>query len=481
MADLVGKQLGNYRLVRMLGHGGFGDVYLSRHIYLDKHAAIKVIHPYLTEWQEEAFRVEAQRLVDLEHPNIVRILDFGIEVDLSYLVMEYAPNGSLRERHPPGSQLPLDTIVFYVKHLADALQYVHKRKLIHRDIKPANVLLGSNYNLLLSDVGLAIVAHSERSFSPQQAGGTPSYMAPEQAEGKAVPASDQYSLGIMVYEWLCGKVPFSGGNYIEFYHKHKKEAPPSFKQKGVGVLPSVEAVVMIALAKEPKERFPTVQEFAIALEQASQEAPAPSTDENSISGSQISTQHSPPPAIPPLPPAPPQPIRRMNRLTIGLIALVVIVIGTSVLYAIPALMGASQPSTTNQAVGYFQFLSSPQAHPGTLNEVQIKFLHPLHPADSNTIYYAWLVAGPNILDSWQLTLQKDRMSSTPHLLQRVTNLRDVDFFLISLEVPGSVGSFPKPGLDYRPYYANISLTNTLFPLMTCPGSNINNPCTSRVT
>ncbi len=83
MADLVGKQLGNYRLVRMLGHGGFGDVYLSRHIYLDKHAAIKVIHPYLTEWQEEAFRVEAQRLVDLEHPNIVRILDFGIEVDLS--------------------------------------------------------------------------------------------------------------------------------------------------------------------------------------------------------------------------------------------------------------------------------------------------------------------------------------------------------------------------------------------------------------
>src|SRR5215467_13057857 len=124
MDDNIGKQLGNYRLIRRLGHGGFGDVYLGQHVHLERLAAIKVLHTHLTRWGEEAFRAEAQRLVDLEHPNIVRILDFGIEAGISYLVMEYAPNGSLRERHPPGSCLPLDTIVFYVKHLADALQYV---------------------------------------------------------------------------------------------------------------------------------------------------------------------------------------------------------------------------------------------------------------------------------------------------------------------------------------------------------------------
>ncbi len=297
MTDLIGKQVGNYRFLRRLGHGGFGDVYLGQHIHLQRQAAIKVLHAYLTEWAEEAFRVEAQRLVDLEHPAIVRIFDFGIEAGMSYLVMEYAPNGSLRERHPPGSRLPLDIIVRYVKHLADALQYVHDRRLIHRDIKPANVLLGAKQNLLLSDVGLAIVAHSLDSFSLQQIAGTPAYMAPEQAQGMAIPASDQYALGIMVYEWLCGQLPFTSTNrdgkvmQRELEEQHRFVPPPPLREKIPTIAPLVETVVLTALAKEPLGRFASIQAFANALEQASQ------LEQHSSSASQMPTPSLSQPAL----------------------------------------------------------------------------------------------------------------------------------------------------------------------------------------
>jgi serine/threonine protein kinase len=276
MAELIGKQLGNYRLIRRLGHGGFGDVYLGQHVHLQRHAAIKVLHAHMMQWGEEAFRAEAQRLVDLEHPHIVRIFDFGIEAGISYLVMEYAPNGSLRERHPSGSHLPLDTIVLYVKHLADALQYLHERKLIHRDIKPANILLGSKNNLLLSDVGLAIVSHSADSVSLQQIAGTPAYMAPEQAQGMAIQASDQYSLGVMVYEWLCCELPFTRSNkdgkgvQKEMEEQHRSTPPPPLRGKIPTISPLLETVVLTALSKDPKSRFVNVQAFANALEQASQ-------------------------------------------------------------------------------------------------------------------------------------------------------------------------------------------------------------------
>jgi len=141
MIEHVAQQLGSYRLIRHLGRGGFADVYLGIHIHLKTPAAIKVLHTRLTDGEFEKFRTEARTIARLEHPYIVRVLDFGIDGNTPFLVMSYAPNGTLRQRHPKGVRLPLATVISYVKQLADALHYAHQQKLIHRDIKPENMLL----------------------------------------------------------------------------------------------------------------------------------------------------------------------------------------------------------------------------------------------------------------------------------------------------------------------------------------------------
>src|SRR5437667_5447232 len=148
MADLSGQQLGNYQLIRLLGEGGFAEVYLGEHIHLGTQAAIKVLHTQLTSDDMEQFRTEARTIAHLEHPHIVRILDFGVEDKIPFLVMSYAPNGTLRQRQPKGMQLPLATIVSYVKQVADALQYAHDENFIHRDVKPGNMLLDRRNEIL---------------------------------------------------------------------------------------------------------------------------------------------------------------------------------------------------------------------------------------------------------------------------------------------------------------------------------------------
>jgi len=184
MADSVGQRLGNYRLVSLLGQGGFAQVYLGEHQRLGTQAAIKLLSTHLSDDEVEKFLAEARIIARLEHPHIIRILDFDVEQDVPFLVMSYAPNGTMRRRYPKGTRLPLDIILTYLKQAADALQYAHVAKLIHRDIKPENMLLGRHNEMLLSDFGIAIVAHSSRSQSMQEIIGTISYMAPEQIQGK---------------------------------------------------------------------------------------------------------------------------------------------------------------------------------------------------------------------------------------------------------------------------------------------------------
>src|SRR5260370_5457995 len=162
MADRVGQQLGNYRLIQLLGEGGFAEVYLGEHIHLGTQAAIKVLHTQLTSNDMDKFSFEARTVARLVHPNIVRVLEFGIEGKTPFLVMDYASNGTLRQRHPRGTKLPVNLVVSYVKQIADALQYAHEEKLIHRDIKPENMLLGRRNEILLSDFGIAVVAQSTR-------------------------------------------------------------------------------------------------------------------------------------------------------------------------------------------------------------------------------------------------------------------------------------------------------------------------------
>ena len=268
MADRVGQQLDDYRLIRLLGAGTFGEVYLGEHIYHQRQVAVKVLKIQLTPDTLKEFLNEA-RTFRLKHPHIVPLSDFGIADDTPLLVMDYAAGGTLRQRHPQGTILPLESILAYVKQVAAALQYAHEARLIHRDVKPQNILLGRNQEVLLSDFGIAVIAHSERSLRTQEMAGTVPYMAPEQIQGKPQPASDQYALGIVVYEWLCGVRPFQGSQW-QIISGHLSTPPPLLRQK-VPAIPSViEEVVLQALAKDPQQRFASVQAFATALEQANQ-------------------------------------------------------------------------------------------------------------------------------------------------------------------------------------------------------------------
>ena len=274
MAERVGQQFGNYRLVSLLGQGGYTEVYLGQHLRLELQAAIKVLHTYLTGQEAEHFYQEAQTIAKLMHPSIVRVFDYDVQEGIPFLVMDYAPGGSLRRRYPRGSLVPLPQIVSTVKQVASALQYAHERKFIHRDVKPENMLIGRHEEVLLSDFGLAALAHSTGSLSAQEAVGTLPYMAPEQIEGHPRAASDQYALGVVVYEWLCGARPFEG-SVSEVMAQHLSLPPPPLRERMPTISPEVEQVVLRALAKEPRERFASVADFAAALEQASQRALSP--------------------------------------------------------------------------------------------------------------------------------------------------------------------------------------------------------------
>ena len=160
MGEHVGQKLGNYRLIQLLGQGNFSEVYLGEHVHLNTQAAIKVLYGQLAKNEGEGFLNAARTLAHLRHPHIVQVLDFGVEGTTPFLVMDYAPGGNLRQRHPKGAQIPLDTVVTYVTQVAAALQYAHQQQLIHRDIKPENLLLGRNNEVLLSDFGIAVMAQS---------------------------------------------------------------------------------------------------------------------------------------------------------------------------------------------------------------------------------------------------------------------------------------------------------------------------------
>ncbi len=270
MIDYSGQQIGSYRLVQRLGFGGFASVYLGQHVRIaSRQAAIKLL--YMFDVNGKKFQQEAETTAALDHPHIIRLIDFDFHDQMPFLVMDYAPGGSLRSRHPEGTQVPLATVVQYVQEIAKALEYAHSKNVIHRDIKPGNILVGAQEELRLSDFGIAVLSRTGRTTlaASYDTGGTAYYMAPEQSRGKPEKASDQYALGIMVYEWLCGKPPFSEGHAINIQYQHAYEPVPPLCEQLPTLSPAVEQVIMRALAKDPKGRFATVEEFATALVEAS--------------------------------------------------------------------------------------------------------------------------------------------------------------------------------------------------------------------
>lgn len=310
MTDWSGQQLGSYRIIRLLGKGGFADVYLGEHIFLKTPVAVKVLQARISAQDDlDSFLKEAQMVAHLIHPHIVRVTDFGIADSVPFLVMDYAPGGTLRIRHPKGSRLPVATIVPYVQQVAEALQYAHAQKIVHRDIKPENMLIGTHNDILLSDFGIALISQSSRYQGTQDVTGTVAYMSPEQIQGKPVRASDQYSLAITVYEWLSGERPFHG-SFTELCVQHMFAPPPPLHEKVPSISPDIEQVVMTALAKDAKQRFSSIQAFANALLQAAGHPSQPLTQPKESIEKQ--PQHELPPTIidleapkPLIPPSPP--------------------------------------------------------------------------------------------------------------------------------------------------------------------------------
>lgn len=291
MADRAGQQLGNYRLIRMIGKGGFAEVYLGEHVFLNTPVAIKVLHAQLSREDMEKFLKEARTIARLVHPHIVRVTDFGVEGETPFLVMDYAPNGTLHQRHPPGSVLQPATVTNYISQVAEALQYAHNERLVHRDIKPENMLIGRNNDILLSDFGIALVTQSSLYQNTQDVVGTIIYMSPEQINGMPRPASDQYALAIVAYEWLCGDTPFHG-SFTELCTQHMYATPPSIRAKNPNMSPELDQVLQTALAKDPHLRFGSVMAFANAFGQAIQPGKAPNI-------SSPPSQPSPPLVLPP--------------------------------------------------------------------------------------------------------------------------------------------------------------------------------------
>ncbi len=262
----AGQQLGNYRLVQRLGAGGFAEVYLGEHRYLKRQVAIKVLLVSLAgdDKESERFLSEAQTMAALKHPHIIGCLDFGIEYTIPYIVMDYASGGTLRDLHPEGDLVPLETVVAYVEQIADALQYAHDQGVIHLDVKPENMLMGEGGDILLSDFGLA---RFTRSVSKRVTSliGTISYMAPEYIQRRPQATSDQYSLAMVAYEWLTGVRPFDGDDERIVAGQQLQTLPPSLRDFVPTLPAAVDEVIRASLAKKPEERYPRIGEFARAL------------------------------------------------------------------------------------------------------------------------------------------------------------------------------------------------------------------------
>jgi serine/threonine protein kinase len=263
------QRCGNYWIVKRLGQGGFGTVYLGTHQHLDTPAAIKFLHTHRVGSEREQFWAEARLAARLVHPHINRVLDYDIRADgVPYLVMDYAPYGSLRTLYPKGRTLPLSAVIYYAEQIAEGLHYMHRRGLIHQDIKPENLLIGRNRQVQISDFGVSILVRDIGASTSSIIAGTPAYMAPEQMRREPCCASDQYALAIVIYEWLCGTTPSGDSWRANAWHHLQGTPPPSLRAQGVPISRAVEAVIMRALAKEPEERYSDVLEFIAALKQA---------------------------------------------------------------------------------------------------------------------------------------------------------------------------------------------------------------------
>ncbi|MDQ6660980.1 MAG: serine/threonine protein kinase [Chloroflexota bacterium] len=278
--SLIGTVLGTCTLQKVVGQGGMGAVFLAQQSRPRRSVAIKVLLPAtsLTPTQKMAFLERFRRETDaaalLEHPNISPVYEYGEQEGLAYLVMPYISGGTLRDLMEEEGQLPLPKALKYLDQLAEALDFAHKRGVIHRDIKPANILMTLDERLLLTDFGLVkiVVGGQEPQLRLTGAGapvGTPDYMSPEQVIGDPVDGrSDQYSLGIILYQMLTATTPFQGETPMQIAAQQLQTLPPPPRLARPDLPFEIEHVILKAMAKRPDERYPTCKAFAQAFRNA---------------------------------------------------------------------------------------------------------------------------------------------------------------------------------------------------------------------
>ena len=278
MPEWIGQTIGKVRIEKYLARGGMAEVYLATHLTLERPVAVKVMHSFIEESPElqTRFQREARVVAALRHPNIVQIYDFDAHDGHPYIVMEFLKGASLsaylRNLHDKNSILPFVKIGRLLGSLASGLDYAHTQGVIHRDIKPANILLHSksgdfsidrpltkNIEPIITDFGLVRIAHSTTKTATGLVSGTPAYMSPEQAQGTNVDhRTDIYSLGVVLYEMLAGRVPFEGDSTMAVIYKHINEPPPPIEN----IPAQIQSVITKALAKNPDDRYQNARDLA---------------------------------------------------------------------------------------------------------------------------------------------------------------------------------------------------------------------------
>ncbi len=278
---MIGETVGNYRITKLLGEGGMGAVYLAEHPGIGRKAAVKVLHPDLTRHTDIATRFfnEARAANAIHHPGIVEVLDFGtLPTGVSYIVMEYLEGDSLAKRLRTGGRMPMATALEYTRQAAAALGAAHDAGIVHRDLKPDNLYVVPDPRnpgremIKVLDFGIAKLGAGPTNPGSVKTRtgtimGTPVYMSPEQCRGtKEVDhRTDIYALGIILYEMLCGTPPFVSEGHGELIHLHISAPPPPPRSRNPAIPERLEATVLRALAKDPAQRFQTMDELSREL------------------------------------------------------------------------------------------------------------------------------------------------------------------------------------------------------------------------
>jgi hypothetical protein len=364
MNELIGQNLGRYHIIEPLGQGGMASVYKAFDTTLERNVAIKIIRADIGSGADseflKRFQREAKSLAQLDHPYILKVLDYGDQDGLPYLVMPFLQGGTLKEKM--GQPMPYQEAAALLAPIARALEYAHQQKIIHRDVKPANILISQSGAPILSDFGIAKILSGGGSTQLTGAGvgiGTPDYMAPEQWTGTADPRTDIYSLGVVFYQMVTGRLPFSADTPAAVLIKHLRDPLPRPKTFIPSLPDVVEQILFKALAKEPDSRFQTMGEFAATLEKLQRSAETVSgssaVDFETVRGFDATAIAAPGTVIAKQPAAPKKKIEgwKIGLIVVAIVAVVgilCIVLGGGTYFA-SRMLSASPGEATLPAVG----------------------------------------------------------------------------------------------------------------------------------